>query len=83
MVSSSAQVPIHMMVKRYRGATYLFAVVMRNGATRGTFKVRNLPAKATAEVLGENRSISVVGGKLEDAFQPYDVHLYRIVATSP
>ncbi|HLH81570.1 MAG TPA: hypothetical protein VKV29_14955 [Chthonomonas sp.] len=82
VVSSSAQVPIHMMVKRYRGATYLFAVAMRNGATKGTFEVRNLPAKATAEVLGENRSISVVGGKFEDAFQPYDVHLYRIVASS-
>jgi len=76
--SSAAEVPIDLMVKQQQGATYVFAVGMRNGPTRGSFEVRGLPAKATAEVLGEGRSIPVVGGKFEDDFQPYDAHIYRI-----
>ncbi len=40
--------------------------------------MRGVPEKAGAEVLGENRQIAVEGGKLEDAFEQYGVHLYRI-----
>lgn len=76
--SSSAQVPIALMVKRHEGATYLFAVGMRNGPTRGTFEVRGLPKEATAEVIGEGRRLAVQEGRFEDDFRPYDVHLYRI-----
>lgn len=76
--SSSAEVPIALMAKRHDGATYLFTVGMRNGPARGSFVVHGLPEKATAEVLGEGRTISVQNGKFSDDFQPYDVHLYRI-----
>ncbi len=76
--SSAESVPIDVMVKRVGGATYLFSVGMRNGAAKGSFDVSGLRANATAEVLGEGRTIPVRKGKFEDAFRPYDVHLYRI-----
>ncbi|MFQ6133321.1 MAG: hypothetical protein ACE5R4_14860 [Armatimonadota bacterium] len=76
--SSTQEVPIDLLVKRHGGATYVFAVGMRNGPARGSFEVRGLPARATAEVLGEDRSIQVTDGKFADDFQPYDVHLYKI-----
>lgn len=78
VTSSSAQVPIALMEKRYGGATYLFAVGMRNGPARGSFVVDGLPQRAVAEVLGEGRRLPVQGGRFADDFRPYDVHLYRI-----
>lgn len=77
-VKSSNQVPIDCMVKRYKGATYIFAVGMRNEATRGVFEAARLGENATVEVLGENRRLSIRNGHFEDEFQPYDVHLYRV-----
>ncbi|MFC1714466.1 hypothetical protein ACFL6S_12430 [Candidatus Poribacteria bacterium] len=76
--SSSEEVPIALMTKRYGDATYVFAVGMRNAPTKGSFMVQELPGTAEAEVIGEGRSISVRDGKFEDDFEPYDVHLYRI-----
>jgi hypothetical protein len=76
--SSSAEAPIAWMLKRRAGATYLFAVNMRDQPTRGSFAVRDFPAKAKAEVLGESRSVDVSNGEWSDAFGGYSVHLYRI-----
>ena len=76
--SSAEDVPIALMMKRYDGATYVFAVGMRNASTKGDFVVQGLPETATAEVIGEERSINVKNGKFEDDFGAYDVHLYRI-----
>jgi hypothetical protein len=76
--SSTSGVPIDTMLKRYGGATYLFAVEMRSGSTTGTFTLSRIPATATAEVIGENRSIAVSNGVLRDTFQSYGVHLYKI-----
>ena len=76
--SSSAEVPIAVMTKRHDGATYVFAVGMRNAPTKGSFEVQGLSGTGTAEVIGEGRSISIRDGKFEDEFEPYDVHLYMI-----
>jgi hypothetical protein len=76
--SSSEEVPIALTVKRYGGATYVFAVGMNNAPAKGLLDVRDLPEQATAEVMGEGRSIHVMNGKFEDDFKAYDVHLYRI-----
>ena len=76
--SSAAEVPIALVVKKHGGATYVFSVGMRNAPTKGQFEVRDLPEMATAEVLGEERSIDVKNGKFEDEFRAYDVHLYKI-----
>ena len=78
VASSSSAVPIDLMVKRQGGALYVFAVAMRPGATQATFTLRGVTS-GTATVLGESRTIPVVGGVFSDAFAAdYAVHLYRV-----
>ncbi|MBI4605851.1 MAG: hypothetical protein HY721_28120 [Planctomycetes bacterium] len=76
--SSDPAAPVDVLAKRHGGATYLFAAGMRAAAVRASFDVKGLPAKAEAEVLGEERRIPVAEGTFEDAFEPYGVHLYRV-----
>lgn len=76
--SSSPQTPIDIMVKRHGGATYVFAVAMRDGATRGSFSVAGLKGSNKITVLGENRTLTAADGKWDDAFKGYEVHLYRV-----
>jgi hypothetical protein len=75
--SSEKTVPIDFVVKQHAGRSYLFSVAMREGGTTATF---TLPGSdgAHVDVLGEGRSIDAVGGKWEDRFSGYQVHLYRI-----
>jgi len=78
-VSSSAPAtPVDIMVKRYQGALYVFAVAMRPGATTATFTLRDVGG-ATAEVIGESRNLAVAGGQMSDNFAAdYAVHIYKI-----
>ncbi len=75
VASSNPDVPIAAMAKRHDGATYVFAVAMRDAPARAT--VRGLGAAASAEVIGGGRSIAVKDGTFEDDFKGYEVHLYR------
>ena len=75
--SSESSVPVAAMVKTFAGATYVFAVAMRDGQTTATFHLAS-PAAATAEVIDENRTIPVQAGTFQDRFGGYDVHLYRV-----
>ncbi|MHB1557093.1 MAG: beta-galactosidase [Isosphaeraceae bacterium] len=79
VTSSDPKVPVDFVVKRHDGRTYLFAVAMRDGRTTATFR---LPGQADArvEVLGEGRTIQANGGRWDDRFDGYGVHLYRITA---
>jgi hypothetical protein len=76
--SSNDKVPIDVMVKRDKGATYLFAVAMRDGQTQATFAVKGLIDKCKVQVLGESRAVDCQNGRFQDEFKPWDVHLYRI-----
>jgi hypothetical protein len=76
--TADAEVPVDVMVKRHEGATYVFAVGMRNAPTRATFSVAGLGGARTAEVLGEGREVPVVEGQFRDDFDAYGVHLYCI-----
>jgi hypothetical protein len=78
VTSSTASIPVDVLLKRYNGASYLFAAEMREGSTTATFTLRDFPATASAEVLGETRSIDVAGGVFSDSFASYGIHLYRI-----
>jgi len=74
--SDNKNVPVAVMVKKYEGVTYLFAVGMRNVRTNATFAVPGLEGKKTVEVIGENRTIVLQNGVFKDSFEPWDVHLY-------
>jgi hypothetical protein len=78
VVSENEQVPIAEMTKRYGGATYIFAVAMRDGQTTGRFVIQGLEGERDVEVLGEGRRIASKGGVFRDAFGSWDVHLYRM-----
>ncbi len=78
VVSQNTAVPVDIMVKRQGGALHVFAVAMRPGATRATFTLPGV-GSGTATVLGESRTIPVVGGAFADDFAAdYAVHLYRV-----
>src|SRR5262249_52904960 len=77
--SSEGRVPIDFVVKRLADRTYLFAVAMRDAGTTGVFRLPD-QGNARVEVLGEGRTIQAVGGRWEDRFAGYQVHLYRIEA---
>jgi hypothetical protein len=82
VASTTAGVPVDVMLKRQGGATYLFAVEMRAGATTAVFTLRALPTSASIEVIGEGRTLSpmVAAGGLtfSDDFAGYGVHIYKI-----
>jgi hypothetical protein len=78
VTSSDKDVPVSLMVKQKAGATYVFAVAMRDAATRADFAVKGLSGKMSAEVMGEDRKIDVAEGRFSDDFKGYEVHLYRI-----
>lgn len=78
MSSDNTEVPLAVMMKKYKGAVYLFAVGMREGETSVTFTVHGLAGEKKVEVLGENREILSNNGVFKDKFEPWDVHLYRI-----
>jgi hypothetical protein len=73
--SSNTAVPIDIMTKNYGTANYIFSVGMRPGTTTATFTVS---AGNKIEVIGENRTLSIAGGKFSDDFTSYGVHLYKI-----
>jgi len=77
--SSAAEIPIDIMVKKSNSSeatTYIFAVCMHNGETRGMFTVKGLEGTTKIEVLGEGRTIEAINGRFEDSFKPWDVHIY-------
>jgi hypothetical protein len=75
--SSNEAVPIAIMAKKHDGATYLFAVGMRDDKTTATFTLRHAESVNTVEVIGENRTINVKDGVFKDNFEAWDVHLYK------
>jgi len=77
VVSANEGVPVDFVVKRHAGATYLFSVAMREEETTATFTVPGA-VDARIEVLGEGRTIEAAGGKWEDRFAGYQVHLYKL-----
>ena len=76
--SSSPETPVAALVKRHDGATYVFAVALRDKAGKASFTLREGPRQGSAEALGERRSVSVQAARFEDDFKPYEVHLYCI-----
>jgi hypothetical protein len=76
--SDNKNITVKIMSKKYKGATYLFAVAMRDGKTKAEFTVPGLRGGKVVEVLGENRKIVSKEGTFRDNFDQWDVHLYKI-----
>jgi hypothetical protein len=76
--SSNDQAPIDILVKHHNDSIYILAAGMRNGAATGTFIVKGVPLSATADVIGEGRSIPVHDSQFTDNFTAYGTHTYRI-----
>jgi hypothetical protein len=55
---------------------YRFAVAMRNVASRPRFAIQGL-ANAQGDVFGEERSVNIRNGRLEDDFAGCGVHFTR------
>lgn len=66
---------VTVMVKRRDGATYLFAASDQPAPARVTLELTGV--KGPGEVLWEGRSVDAAGGRFEDAFDGYGVHVYK------
>jgi hypothetical protein len=81
VASSDPDVPIDVMVKKTRGATYVFAVAMRDAPTRADFVLSGPAATGSqVEVVDEDRTVALSDGRFSDEFAAYDVHIYKISA---
>lgn len=67
---------IETLVKLQRGQPWIFAANTQFDPMEATFS--NLPQgiRAKLSIWGEDRTISVNGGKFTDHFRPYEVHVY-------
>lgn len=78
VTSADSEAPVAVMCKKHDGATYVFAVCMRNRPTTASVEILGPGPGADVQVLGEERTIALRDGRFSDAFEPYGVHLYRI-----
>jgi hypothetical protein len=66
------------MVKRDSTSTYLFAVSTSTATATAHFELAHFDGTATAEVVGEQRTLDVTDGVFEDSFKDHAVHIYRV-----
>jgi hypothetical protein len=78
VVTSDVSAGVDTMVKRDATATHLFAASTGSTSTTAHFELAGIEGPATAEVLGEQRSLDATDGVFADSFSAYSVHLYRI-----
>jgi len=78
-IGIQAATEISAIVKSDGGTTYIFAANMEK--TKATARL-TLPDRINGQVLvlGEDRSMTLVGGAFEDTFEPYGIHLYQLRA---
>ena len=78
VASSSSSAPIDTMVKAHGTSLYVFSAISRKGTATGTFEIQGMTGNASATVIGESRSVEVVGGKFSDDFAANGVHIYQV-----
>lgn len=65
------------MTRRHNGSTYVFAASLSPEPTEATFTLPGAKA-GQVQVIGEDRAVQLGGGRWQDAFEGYAVHLYRL-----
>lgn len=66
------------MVKQDADAMYVFAVNMEPKALSAKVTMTAAPTAEQAVVLGEDRTLSLIDGLLDDKFEPYQAHIYQL-----
>jgi hypothetical protein len=79
VISPEATAPVAFTVRRHQDKLCLFAVAMRGSATSATFTLKGLKGEKSVEAIDEGRSVTAVDGRFQDQFEPWQVHLYRVV----
>jgi len=74
----NSTVPVAFTVRHHEGATWIFAVSMREGETTAEFSLKDEIDSKSVEVLDEDRSIPIQARGFKDRFGSWDVHLYRL-----
>jgi hypothetical protein len=64
------------LVKEYQNNIYVFAVDMKNSATKVRFAFDGFD-ETKVVVVGENRNLLMTQGIFEDSFEGYGVHIYE------
>ncbi|MGH9322650.1 MAG: hypothetical protein ACRD21_02570 [Vicinamibacteria bacterium] len=67
---------IRWLGKELNGTRYVFAVNNTSAHVEATLTLASSASRA--DVLEENRSVSVSGRSLRDSFRPYEAHVYRL-----
>jgi hypothetical protein len=76
-IASSGTISSTTMLKERDGDLYLFAGSTDSKSGSVSFTLSGLTA-GRAELIGENRQVSVSNGVFSDNFGPYEVHIYQI-----
>ena len=72
---------VQVLCKRRGRETYLFAVSRSGAPVRATLTVNGISPGAAVEAVGESRTFKAAGGRFDDDFAPYGVHIYRFATT--
>jgi len=78
LVSVTSATEVDVMVKASGAVLYVFAAIARDGTANASFTIAGMTGNASADVVGENRSVPITAGAFTDAFAANDVHVYRI-----
>ena len=74
------QPSVTLLLKTHKGAHYVFAVNAVNEPVRARFRIGGVKA-STVGVAWERRELKMAGGAFEDDFEPFGVHVYRLVVS--
>ena len=69
-------------VRKWKGDLYIISVNEAKRPVSARFRLSGLSGAETAEVLFENRSVTLRNGVLEDVYPKYARHVYRIRCSS-
>lgn len=76
--TKSETAPVAALAKKHGENIYLFAVGMSGQQADASIQIEGLAGDYDAEPLNERRRLTVKDGVCDDAFKPYEVHLYKL-----
>lgn len=78
VTTGSLKTKVAAVSKRYECSLYLISVGMQSEEVSARFELRHAVPDQLAEVVGEGRAVPFQNGTLQDHFEPYEPHLYRL-----